>query len=55
MEGAKEAAESRKYNVALWMFATMQGEFRWLNTGCYGNLTYSSFNKNMLKPLKELM
>ena len=54
-EGAKEAAESRKYNVALWMVSAMHGEFRWLNTGCYGNLTYSSFNKNMLKPLKELM
>ena len=54
-EGAKEAAENRKYNLAIWMVAAMYGEFRWLRTGCYGDMVYSTFDYKMLKPLKELM
>ena len=54
-EGAKEAAENKRYNLALWMFAAMYGEFRWLHTGCYGDMVYSSFEYEMLKPLNELM
>ena len=55
VEGAKEAAENRRYNIAIWMFSAMYGEFRWLRTGCYGDMTYSTFNHKMLKPLRELM
>ena len=54
-EGAKEAAENRRYNIAIWMFSAMYGEFRWLRTGCYGDMTYSTFNYKMLKPLRELI
>ena len=54
-EGAKEAAENRKYNLAIWMVAAMYGEFRWLRTGCYGDMVYSTFDYKMLKPLKGLM
>ena len=55
VEGAKEAAKNRRYNVALWTFSAMYGEFRWLHTGHYGDFAYSTFNYNMLKPIKELM
>ena len=54
-EDAKEAAENRRYNIAIWMVAVMYGEFRWLHTGYYGDLTYSTFDNKMIKPLKELM
>lgn len=55
VEGAKKAAENRKYNIAIWMFSAMYGEFRWLYTGYYGEITYSSFDRKMTKPLKDLM
>lgn len=55
VEGAKEAAEGKRYNMAIWLFSAMYGEFRWLRTGCYGDMVYGTFNNKMLKPLKELM
>ena len=55
IEGAKEAAENRRYNIAIWMFSAMYGEFRWLRTGCYGDMTYETFNRKMIKPLRELI
>ena len=54
-EGAKEVAENKQYNLAIWMVAAMYGEFRWLCTGCYGDMVYSTFDYKMLKPLKGLM
>ena len=51
----QEAAENRRYNIATWVFAAMYGEFRWLHTGRYGDLTYSTFDYKMIKPLKQLM
>ena len=54
-EGAKKAAENRRYNIVTWVFAAMYGEFRWLHTGRYGDLTYSTFDYKMIKPLMELM
>ena len=55
IEGAKEAAENRRYNIAIWMFSAMYGEFRWLRTGCYGDMTYGTFDRKMIKPLRELI
>ena len=54
-EGAKEAAKNRKYNIAMWMFASMYGEFRWLKSGQYGKIVYSSYNSKLLKPIHSLM
>ena len=54
-EGAKEAAENKRYNIAIWIVAAMYGEFRWLRTGCYRDMVYSTFNYKMLKPIKELI
>ena len=55
VEGAKETAENKRYNIAIWMVSAMYGEFRWLHTGYYGDMVYSTFEYKMLKPLKELM
>ena len=54
-EDAKEASEEEKSNLILWLFFGIYGEWRWLHTGYYGDLTYSTFDKKMIKPLKELI
>ena len=54
-EDAKAASEEEKSNPILWLFFGIYGEWRWLHTGYYGDLTYSTFDRKMLKPLKELM
>ena len=53
-EDAKDAADDIKYNIALWMFSAMHGEARWLESGRYGKVVYSSYNKSLLKPIKDL-
>ena len=53
-EDAKAAGEEIKFHPILWLFFGIFGESRWLHTGCYGDLTYETFDKKMLKPLKEL-
>ena len=54
-EEAKNYADSEKYHVVKWIFALPFGEYRWLKTGQYGRLEYSSYNPELLKPLKGLM
>lgn len=54
-EDAKAAAEELEFNPVLWGFFGIFGEWRWLHTGYYGDLTYETFDKKMIKPLKELM
>ncbi len=51
---AKAASKENKFNPVLWMFFSIFGEYRWLNTGYYGDLTYETFDTKMLKPLKGL-
>ena len=52
---AKDAAKKHKYNIAVWFIAAIYGESRWLISGSYGVIEYSSYNATMLKPLKGLM
>ena len=54
-EDAKAANEEAKFHPVLWLFFGIFGEWRWLHTGCYGDLTYETFDRKMIKPLKELM
>ena len=54
-EDAKAANEEAKFHPILWLFFGIFGEWRWLHTGCYGDLTYETFDPKMIKPLKELM
>ena len=54
-EDAKTASKEERFNLVLWVFFGIFGEWRWLHTGYYGDLTYSTFDRDMIKPLKELM
>lgn len=54
-EDAKAASKEQQFNPILWLFFGVFGEWRWLHTGCYGDIVYSTFEYRMLKPLKELM
>ena len=55
IDDAKYAAENKRYNMAIWIVSAMYGEFRWLHTGYYRNITYATFDGTMLKPLNELI
>ena len=54
-EQAKAASDEQQFNPILWLFFGVFGEWRWLHTGCYGDIVYSTFEYKMLKPLKGLM
>ena len=54
-EQAKEAAETDKYNLAVWLYAAVSGESRWLKTGTYGKIEYSYYNSKLIKPFNELI
>jgi hypothetical protein len=54
-EDAKTADKENRFNPVLWLFFGVFGEWRWLHTGRYGDLTYSTFDRKMLNPLKELL
>ena len=54
-EQAEEAAETDKYNLAVWLYATVSGESRWLKTGTYGKIAYSYYNSELAKPFNELI
>ena len=53
-EQAKDAAEIEKYGFAVWLYATVSGESRWLKTGTYGKIEYSYYNPKLIKPFNEL-
>ena len=52
---AEEAAETDKYNLAVWLYAAVSGESRWLKTGTYGKIEYSYYNSKLIKPFNELI
>ncbi len=54
-EDAKAADKEQRFNPILGLFFGVFGEWRWLHTGCYGDIVYSTFEYKMLKPLKELI
>ena len=53
--GTEETAETDKYNLAVWLYATVSGESRWLKTGTYGKIEYSYYNSKLIKPFNELI
>ena len=54
-EDAKAASKEQQFNPILWLYFGIFGEWRWLHTGCYGDLTYSTFDRGMIKPLRDIM
>ena len=53
-EDAENAQSVDNYNVVKWFVAAMLGEGRWLEVGRIGKIEYSSYNSNLLEPLKNL-
>ena len=53
-EDAKAACEERQFNVILWLFFGIFGEWRWLHVGCYGDIEYETFDYRMMKPIEKL-
>ena len=53
-EQAREAQETDKYNIVVWLLAALQGEGRWLKTGTYGKIEYSYYNDELIKPFEKL-
>ena len=54
-EGAKKAKEQEEYNVAVWLFAMMFGEYRWCHSKRYGTIQYSYYDSSLVKPFNKLM
>lgn len=54
-EQAEEARETDEYNLAIWLYATVSGESRWLKTGTYGKIEYSYYNSELIKPFNKLI
>ena len=54
-EQAEEVAKTDKYNLAVWLYAAVSGESRWLKTGTYGKIEYSYYNSKLIKPFNELI
>ena len=54
-EQAEEAAETDKYNLVVWLYASVSGESRWLKTGTYGKIEYSYYNSELIKPFNEIV
>ncbi len=54
-EQAKEAHETDKYNLVIWLYAAVIGESRWLQSGTYGKIEYSYYNPELIRPFNELI
>ena len=54
-EDAKVLCSERQFNVILWLFFGIFGEWRWLHVKCYGNIEYETFDYKMLIPMYKLM
>ena len=54
-EQAKDAAETDKYNLFIWIYGTLCGESRWLKTGTYGKIEYSYYNSELIEPFNKLI
>ena len=52
---AEAFAKDEKYNLVLWAYSAIMGESRWLKTGSYGEIEYSYYNKELIKPFLELI
>lgn len=54
-EQAKEAEKTDRYNLAVWLYAAVSRESRWLKTGTYGKIEYSYYNSELIEPFNELI
>jgi hypothetical protein len=55
VEDAEAAHKEHQSNPILWLFFGIFGEWRWLKTECYGDMTYESFDYKIMQPMKDLI
>lgn len=53
-EDARAMEKERRFNVIIWLFFGVFGEWRWMKNGAYGEVYYETFDSEILKPFKEL-
>jgi hypothetical protein len=51
----EEVAKSDKYNLAIWFYAAVSGETRWLTSKTYGRIACSYYNPETIKPFNDLI
>lgn len=54
-EEAEKLLKTDKYNIAVWLYASISGERRWLKSGTYGKIEYSYYNSKLIKPFNKLI
>lgn len=54
-ESAQSYAETRQWNVLLWLFSVIYSDPSWLTTKTYGNIEYEYDNSDLIKPFNELI
>lgn len=54
-ENAEAYADTRWYNVLIWLFSVIYGEPSWLTTDTYGNIEIEYDDKTLYEPFKELI
>ena len=52
---AEQSCQERQYNLILWLFFGVFGEWRWLHVNCYGDMIFESFDTKMLFPMYKLI
>lgn len=55
VENAEAYADSRQYNVVVWLFSVIYGDPSWLSTETYGNIEIEYDNKDLYEPFEELI
>lgn len=54
-EQAEEFAKIDQYNLVIWLYATISGENRWLQSGTYGKIEYTYYNPKLIEPFNKLI
>lgn len=54
-EDAEAYADTREYNVLVWLFSAIYGDLSWLSTETYGNIEIEYDNKDLYEPFEELI
>ncbi len=55
VENAEAYADTREYNVFVWLFSAIYGDPSWLNIETYGNIEIEYDNKDLYEPFEELI
>lgn len=54
-DGAWQANKDNSYNPILWFVFALNGEARWLHSGRFGEIHYTTFERRLTKPLRDIL